>query len=72
MLSWTAVAHLRSLKLEEVRCVCVLPKWRGVMETLDGSNVTLMERDLVIADKDKPLCLAGVMGGIDSGVTGDY
>lgn len=42
-----------------------------VMETLDGSNVTLMERDLVIADKDKPLCLAGVMGGIDSGVTGE-
>lgn len=40
-----------------------------VMETLDGSKVTLMERDMLIADKDKPLCLAGVMGGIDSGVT---
>lgn len=36
---------------------------------LDKSEKTLHETDLVIADAEKPLALAGVMGGLDSGVT---
>jgi phenylalanyl-tRNA synthetase beta chain len=36
---------------------------------LDGNELTLEEGSLVIADKDGPIALAGVMGGLDSSVT---
>ncbi len=35
---------------------------------LDGENINLHTDDLIIADEQTPLCLAGVMGGIESGV----
>jgi len=37
--------------------------------TLDGEERTLSEEDLMICDAEKPMCIAGVYGGIDSGVT---
>ena len=37
--------------------------------TLDGVEHTLHEKDLMICDAEKPLCIAGVFGGLDSGVT---
>ena len=36
---------------------------------LDGKENTLDAGDLVIADQEGPVALAGVMGGVDSGVT---
>jgi phenylalanyl-tRNA synthetase beta chain len=38
------------------------------LSLLDGREVELDEQTLVIADRDKSLAIAGVMGGIDSGV----
>lgn len=37
--------------------------------TLDGIERELHEEDLMICDAEKPLCIAGVFGGISSGVT---
>ena len=37
--------------------------------TLDGVERTLHEDDLMICDAEKPLCLAGIFGGLGSGVT---
>ncbi len=38
---------------------------------LDDSEIKLDEQTLLIADQGKPLALAGVMGGIDSGITAE-
>lgn len=37
--------------------------------TLDGVERELDESDLMICDTEKPMCIAGVFGGLDSGVT---
>ncbi|OZV69827.1 phenylalanine--tRNA ligase subunit beta [Winogradskyella aurantia] len=37
--------------------------------TLDGVKRKLHKDDLMICDAEKPMCIAGVFGGIDSGVT---
>lgn len=37
--------------------------------TLDGVERTLDSRDLMICNEREPMCLAGVFGGLDSGVT---
>ncbi len=39
--------------------------------TLDEVERTLHEEDLTICDAEKPMCIAGVFGGIQSGVTND-
>jgi len=39
--------------------------------TLDGVERTLHEDDLMICDAEKPMCIAGVFGGLHSGVTED-
>lgn len=37
--------------------------------TLDGVERTLSDKDLMICDAEKPMCIAGVFGGEDSGVS---
>ncbi|SMC53265.1 phenylalanine--tRNA ligase subunit beta [Cellulophaga tyrosinoxydans] len=39
--------------------------------TLDATEIELHEDDLMICDAEKPLCIAGVYGGLNSGVTNE-
>lgn len=39
--------------------------------TLDGVERTLHADDLMICNENEPMCIAGVFGGLDSGVTAD-
>ena len=40
-----------------------------IIRTLDGVDRKLCAKDMVIADAERPMCIAGVFGGEDSGVT---
>ncbi|MCX8074833.1 MAG: phenylalanine--tRNA ligase subunit beta [Clostridia bacterium] len=40
-----------------------------VIETLDSQTRKLTDKNLVIADYDKPIAIAGVMGGLESSIT---
>jgi phenylalanyl-tRNA synthetase beta chain len=49
----------------------VRPAHKGErMALLDGNNITLEAGTVLIADAKRPLALAGVMGGLDSAVSG--
>ncbi len=48
--------------------VKTMPKGTRFM-TLDGVERELHEEDLMICDAEKPMCIAGVFGGINTGVT---
>lgn len=37
--------------------------------TLDGAERTLTDRDLMICNTEEPMCIGGVFGGLESGVT---
>lgn len=39
------------------------------LKLLDGTDIALTPLDLIISDSDRPLALAGVMGGIESSIT---
>jgi len=42
-----------------------------VLRLLDGRELALTSEDLVIADRERPVALAGVMGGEESGISDD-
>lgn len=50
--------------------VKTLPKGTKFV-TLDGVERELHEEDLMICDAEKPMCIAGIFGGVHSGVTED-
>lgn len=39
-----------------------------IFKALDGNEIKLSSEDLMICDDSKPLCLAGIIGGINSGI----
>lgn len=56
-------------KLAGRRIVVRMAKEGELFATLDEKELKLSANDLVIADAEKPACIAGVFGGLHSGVT---
>ena len=63
---------LHSFDADKIKCnkVVVRSATEGAkFVTLDGVERTLTDRDLMICNVEEPMCIAGVFGGLDSGVT---
>jgi len=70
LLEWGQPSHAFDLDTLAGKRIVVRTGRKGeTLKTLDGVERQLDERDLVIADGDKPQVLAGVMGGEASGVS---
>lgn len=69
MMKWGQPLHAFDRgRLHEGRVVVRLATAGEPMRTLDDRELELGEQDLVIADAHRPMALAGVMGGAESGV----
>ncbi len=63
---------LHAFDLKEVKGNMVIVKKpsRGTLfETLDGEKLELTGEDLMICNQEDAMCMAGILGGINSGVT---
>ena len=58
---------LAKVKGDKVVVKTVAPSTK--FTTLDGVERTLTDRDLMICNAEEPMCIGGVFGGLDSGVT---
>ncbi len=72
MLEYSQPLHAFDLDKIAANKIVVRPAAPGEsIVTLDGKLRELAESDLVIADAEKPVCIAGVMGGENSEVTAE-
>jgi len=55
-------------KITGNKIIVRFPKQNEKMQLLDESEIELKEHHLLICDQEKPIALAGVMGGFDSGI----
>jgi phenylalanyl-tRNA synthetase beta chain len=56
-------------KIKEGKIIVKTLKEDTKFTTLDGVERKLSKEDLMICDAEKPLCIAGVLGGVNSGVS---
>lgn len=57
-------------KLQKKRIVVRRARAGETMMSIDGTECKLCESDLVIADEDSPVAIAGIMGGLNTEVDG--
>lgn len=69
MQDWGMPVHAYdATKIEGQKVIIRMAKHGEKLFLLDGNEIELTTQDLVIADAQKPMCLAGVKGGINSGI----
>ncbi|MEP6801289.1 MAG: phenylalanine--tRNA ligase subunit beta [Acidobacteriota bacterium] len=71
---WAAGQPLHAFDFEKIRgSILVVRKARRgeTLVTLDGFERRLDASDVVVADAERPVSLAGIMGGLDTAVTKD-
>ncbi|KKQ33453.1 MAG: Phenylalanine-tRNA ligase beta subunit [candidate division TM6 bacterium GW2011_GWF2_37_49] len=69
MQDWGMPVHAYdATKIEGQKIVVRMAKHGEKLFLLDGNEIELTTQDLVIADAQKPMCLAGVKGGVNSSV----
>lgn len=69
MLDWSQPVHAYDVaKIDGQKIIIRMAKPGEKLLLLDGVDIELTHGDMVIADEKKPLCLAGVMGGVNSSV----
>tara|TARA_B100000886_G_scaffold147074_1_gene99926 strand:- start:164 stop:2581 length:2418 start_codon:yes stop_codon:yes gene_type:complete len=56
-------------KIEDNKVIIKRNSKKLKFETLDEIERTITTDDLLICDSKKPMCLAGIFGGLDSGIT---
>jgi len=56
-------------KIKDSKIIVQTLKENTKFTTLDGEERKLSSEDLMICDTEKPLCIAGVLGGENSGIT---
>lgn len=56
-------------KIKDSKIIVQTLKQNTKFTTLDGVERKLSDEDLMICDTEKPLCIAGVLGGENSGIT---
>ncbi|MBT4594525.1 hypothetical protein HOD08_01460, partial [bacterium] len=70
MADWSQPVHAYDAKLLKGNEIVVREAKSGEKVTLlDGTKLELTKEDLVIADAEAPLCLAGIKGGANSGIS---
>ncbi len=72
MLDWSQPVHAYDAKkIDGEKITARMAKKNEKLQLLDGSELELLQDDLVIADSKKVLGLAGVMGGLYSSIDKD-
>ncbi|TSC95314.1 MAG: phenylalanyl-tRNA synthetase beta chain [Candidatus Berkelbacteria bacterium Athens1014_28] len=56
-------------KIKGKRIIVRCAKKSEKIRSFDGTNLRLEKNDLIIADGEKPIAIAGIVGGIDSGIS---
>jgi phenylalanyl-tRNA synthetase beta chain len=70
MLDWAHPMHAYdATSISRTSIIIRMAEDQEQLPLLDGETLSLTSQDLVVADPEKPLCLAGVMGGAQSGLT---
>lgn len=67
---WSQPIHAYDAdKIAGKKVIIRMAKENEKLDLLDGNSIELTPQDLVIADTEKPMCLAGVKGGVGESIS---